>query len=299
MKLLFLVPLFLTAGVGHLAASGMGESVHLTYDGVRRIEIDAKFLSVEMTGGSRNVIGDGFDIPFNVRVSRTFDGNTLKVTVERNWFSFSWLGNHGRLVFSVPDGIDVSIESSSGAVSVKDLKGRTTQVTSSSGSASLSDVSGELKAGTSSGRISVESCSGHLTLSASSGSIDVEAFAGGIAAETSSGKVGLKEVDGPMYVHTSSGSARFEDTRGTIGALTSSGSIRGDGVQLTGDSAFESTSGTIHVDLANQPSELRFDLIVTSGDIRVFGNEGSKRFLGGNGPILVKGVSTSGSQTYE
>jgi DUF4097 and DUF4098 domain-containing protein YvlB len=298
MKLFLLIPLFLAAGIGNLAASGMGENMHFSYDGVRRIEIDAEFLSVEMTGGSRNVIADGFDIPFNVRVTHTFDGNTLRVKVERNWLSFSWQ-RHGRLVFSVPDNVDILIESSSGSIAAKELKGKTTQITSSSGSSSLTDVSGEIKATASSGKISVVSCSGHLALSASSGSIDVESFAGGITAETSSGSVELREVDGPVYVHTSSGSVRLDETMGTVGTLTSSGSIRGEDVRLTGDSAFESTSGTIHVDLANQPSELRFDLIASSGTIHVFGNDGSKRFLGGNGRILIKGVSTSGDQTYE
>jgi hypothetical protein len=86
--------------------------------------------------------------------------------------------------------------------------------------------------------------------------------------------------------------------QGTLDLDTSTGSQEGRDIVLTGDSSFESSTGSITMDFAGSLEQLEFDLRSTTGSLRV-GREASQRqlYLGGTG-FTIRGKSSTGSQEY-
>ena len=85
---------------------------------------------------------------------------------------------------------------------------------------------------------------------------------------------------------------------GKLDVETTSGSIRGESVSLDGDSFFESSSGSINIELDNDISSMSFDLKASSGGLRVGSNRSDDRLIIKRGGIQITGRSSSGSQSY-
>jgi len=66
---------------------------------------------------------------------------------------------------------------------------------------------------------------------------------------------------------------------------------------------FKTSSGDIHINFLNEMKELSFDLKSSSGDLLVeknnIKNSSDKSLVVGQGPILVRGVSSFGDQSYK
>ena len=171
---------------------------------------------------------------------------------------------------------------------------------------------------TSSGSQVVEGIeSARMVLKASSGDILLRAGTGNVSAEVSSGKIFLSEVTGNITARSSSGDQKYVNVTGDIAAQSSSGKItireqtgmldlkatsgdlKGEGVRLTGNSSFATSSGRIEFDFSNPIEEISFDLSASSGSLRAGESRGEKRLVLQGSGIRIVGKSSSGDQTYQ
>lgn len=282
---------------GSVFALGLGENEGFSLSGIRELKIEGGMLSVEVAG--KNVSGvdmEVFDLPRGLSVFHEQSGSSLRVWTEKKGL-FIPPGN-GRLLFTVPEDILLEAVTSSGNLAVSGIDAEFLSAQSSSGSVEIDDVSGRLSCGSSSGGVRVRGGEGEKAVKTSSGTIRIEDSDGGINAESSSGSVRIASVDGDISVSTSSASIHLEDIVGSLNASSSSGGITGEQITLTGDSFFETSSGSIHVSLENDPDELRFELTTSSGGLECPLGSGGKRLSVGNGGITVTGKTSSGSQSY-
>ena len=193
-----------------------------------------------------------------------------------SWVVFDFNFEDTRTVITLPKDFEgpVKADSTSGSISVKDLKNSDIEVKNSSGSIKLENIaksgvinakstSGSVRANdlTSTGNITLEATSGSvnadtikckdLSAKASSGSVHVDnAECDNITAHSNSGsvKVNNATVKSDIASQSSSGSCRIENsTCSSLEAKTSSGSVTVEEVKA--DTAnCETTSGGIHLD---------------------------------------------------
>lgn len=214
---------------------------------------------------------------------------------------------------------EISLKSGSGNVTASDLTGRV-QSTTSFGHQSIVQVTGDLKCRSSSGNVTVkdlkgngdinssfgfqkiENMKGNLECKASSGDIVIRSVEGNIHTRSSFGKVHLEDVSGDISSKTSSGGVQIARVRGTLSIGTSFGNIVGSEITLTRNSEFKTSSGNIDLALKNDMKDLRFDLQSSSGDLQVIRGTNKSRsdnkLQVGEGPIIVKGISSFGNQNY-
>ena len=246
--------------------------------------------------------------------------------------------NRSRLLFKIPRGVNVVVENGSGSVRGYSLNGAITHLSAGSGSVKAENINSSkvyMKAGsgsvkgeniggetlnfkTGSGSLRVENLSGKtitartgsggqrwsnvngaFTTQAGSGGIKIDGNNGNVDVRTGSGTIRVANVKGNVKAKAGSGGIRLSNVQGMLHLTTRSGGISGDGILLTGNSEFQSSSGGIRIKLKNNLNQLDFDLKAGSGSLRVGRERSGKRLVlkNGNG-ILVTGTSRSGSQRY-
>lgn len=248
-------------------ALGAKEDESFSYMGIDRMEVNAVFLDVEVSGDEGFSVSLRSDLPEstlfqprNFTVKHEVIGSSLRVWVEQDSI-FSH--GEGTLFFHVPRGTRLSVETASGNVRIADSK------------------SDELKA---------KSVSGHLLLS------DIEAP---VEAESVSGNLEVRRLRGDAVLSTTSGRIEMIDLEGRVSAISVSGAIQGDHVTLTEDSLFKSVSGDIKIGLRNALDALRYDLSTVSGGLTVGSVRASRGLQMGNGNPTLRGETVSGSQIYQ
>jgi DUF4097 and DUF4098 domain-containing protein YvlB len=255
-------------------------------------------LSVVVRGSARlDVEGRGEDIPDSVEVKHERRGGVLHVWVEKRFGIFSF-GKDGTLYFDVPAGIELDIRSASGSVDISDMNSSRLFAGSSSGNVALARIRSDLEVRSSSGDIDVVDVRGDIAAGSSSGRIDIRNVQGKVGATVSSGNVGLSDVKGDIDITSSSGGIRLNTTDGSITARTSSGDIIGNGVWISGNSAFRSSSGNINIDFDNPLAAFTFELSSSSGSLRTGDVSGEKNLVAGVGVLHITGETSSGDQRY-
>lgn len=316
--IVFVVLIFLV-GSHFSGEEKVTQNIDETFDGISQLEVRGSFLSVEVEGRESNSVhftgelttrkkGDDTKIMYEV------DGKSLVVWIERDNKIFNNIS--GKLKFEVPKTIKLDVKNSSGGVSVQNLINKNLQIKTSSGGIRAEGISGNLKLQASSGGISLSDLEGNADVTTSSGGIRISNIEGKLTARSSSGGQSFESIEGSVSTSASSGSIRFTSVEGSVNANTSSGSIKvrdfegsldlvsssgsqyGEDVELKTDSKFHSVSGSITMHLDNSPNDLRFDLHASSGGLHAFDSRGDKSLQVGQGDILVKGTSSSGSQRY-
>jgi DUF4097 and DUF4098 domain-containing protein YvlB len=268
----------------------------------------------------------------DLRIRYEKNGTTLDVWVEK---PNSLIGQvKGFLILTVPVSVKLDVKTVSGSIKVEGL-GREEMVLSAvSGSISATNIPCQLNVSTVSGSIEASVIDGNLTASAVSGSVTVDDVKGVADLKTVSGSIHAKSVlksvtavavsgsvnvdgalsdvrcksvsnsinifnvKGNVSASNTSGSISMTSVVGEVQASSTSGSIRGSSVMLTGNSAFNNTSGSIDIDLQNEAGTLSFDLRSASGSLEAMGMSGSKRMTTGTGPVKITGATVSGSQKY-
>lgn len=293
---------------------------HKVFDGIDKIEVKGSFSDVEVIGSDRNDVKfDGiikgtsfrskkFEIKYDVR------GDLLSVWVDT---PFSFSGSiSAKLQFEVPKDIQLQVKNSSGDVYCEGLVSKYTILNASSGDISVENMKGDLDLKTSSGEISVEEVKGNIEVVSTSGDQELKHIIGNIKCQASSGDLELKNIQGDISSRTtsgdleidhlvgrmknvsSSGSLEIENSEVYLHLTTSSGDIRGDGIVLLGETFFNTTSGNVDLKLKNDPDQLSFDLVASSGNLRAGNMRGDKKLYMNNGEIWIHGKSSSGDQTY-
>jgi hypothetical protein len=196
----------------------------------------------------------------------------------------------------------VQTSSSFGKQTITDVKGNLV-VTSSSGDIVIKQLRGNANITTSFGNQTFQNIAGNITAVASSGNVEVENLKGDLVTRTSFGNQDLDNIEGNITAAASSGDIDLEKSKGTFILNTTFGNIIGTEITLLNNSNFTSSSGDIRMQLANDISELSFDLASSSGDLEIkkgtFESRSEKKLVFDRGPIKIKGVSSFGNQHYK
>jgi hypothetical protein len=308
MKKLVLVTVFIVLGIVVFAGgAGEGNMVveSFSFSGIDKLTIEGAFFEVDISGSSTAAIEAEFTFPARLRdrgvnVLHETKGSELRVWVEKKAISIMAPPRRGpRMRFTVPVATLVNVKNSSGSVAVKGLEADGLNLEVSSGSLQIDNCRSNLSATSSSGKIKVEACTGDKTLRASSGSITVLDSSGDIEAESSSGRQSYEKIEGSIATQSSSGGIAIRDTAGRLDLKSNSGRLSGTGVTITGDSSFETSSGSIEFDFTNSGSDFTFELRSSSGTISAGGTRAKGTVVTGSGKILIKGKSSSGKQSYK
>lgn len=292
----FVVITLLAFCAGNAPASAQFE--RLSESGISVLQVEASLLNVEVNGGAGSVLtGWGEDIPKNVIVNYKRRGDVLHVWVEKRFSPFA-LRKEGRLFFEVPDSIDLDIRSASGTIVIRNMRSSLIKAGSSSGGISVSKIRSVVEVKSSSGGINLGMIEGDLRAESSSGRVELIDVNGTVNATASSGDLRLSAINGDIGVSSSSGRIMLSSVTGALSLHTVSGDITGDGIRVTGDSIFETSSGRIDVDLENQLNDLSFRLTSSSGRLQVGNLKGEKSLAAGEGMMRITGESSSGDQSY-
>ena len=234
---LFLIALFLS-----VAVYGQ-QTVTKTYDGVKKISLS--------TVSGNGIIKKGSGTQIKVTLEYTYDDDSFEPIFEQRGTRLELRekferGNRtsGRSTWTleIPNDIDLSFNASSGDLQIDDLKIEV-DANISSGDVELRGLTGEIDVNTSSGDIDIDNVDGDLRINASSGSIEVA------------------DSKGDIDLNASSGNIRINRFTGAFGVNVSSGDIIASGLDITGSSYFNSSSGDTEVVLT---SGLDYDISVNS-----------------------------------
>lgn len=302
-RTIFITLLFLSFGISSYAQEGE-QTLKESFNQVKSVLLKGSFCNIEVEGiaGDKaevfaEIKGSGAD---RFRIEHQFQNGELEIWVTNQKKNF-WGGNlKGMITVKVPKAVALEIDNSSGNVLVKNLEGGEKLVLgASSGNVEASDIHRDLTATTSSGNIELSKVTGHVKVRSSSGNQHLADIGGGVKSIASSGNVRIAHTQGMVDVYTSSGDVTLNDTAGGLKLKTSSGDVKGTEVLLKENADVKTTSGSVKIDFSNALSEMSFELTASSGSLRVGGDKSDRKLLLKQGGVLVRGVSSSGNQTYE
>jgi len=272
------------------------------------------------------------DSPEGYVVETCHEDNVLEISV--NTPGEVWSSHSGKLIFYVPDSIDLDIETTSGYCTINEVNCGLINVTTKSGKIKIIKSSAEFNVISSSGEIYLDELKGNLTVSSKFADISAYRIRGDVTANTSSGTVLLNNVTGKVKTETTIGKQDMDNIRGEIFAKSMSGSINismavgkirilgysgdvelyqvtgildvsttrgnqtGIKVKLTGDSRFASTVGKVRIKLDMPKDSITYQLKSEKAFVFALGKSKKKKLIVGNGNILVQGNSTTGSQLF-
>lgn len=271
-------------------------------DGIDEVEIKGRFCEVSVTGYSGSTTYFEGAITGSSRGDYTIEydrsGSSLEIWVDspRN----NWSGSiRGELKLRVPENTLVVVDNSSGAVFANNLSTSETRLEASSGKIEAENINGDLYIETSSGSIELDGLVGDLMVESSSGSQRITDVVGNIDGKSSSGRIRFFDIEGDIEAVTTSGGISLDNVKGGLELESSSGSLNGEEIEITADSYFKSSSGSIDMELVNDVNSLRYDLSASSGSLRVGDKRSDDRLIDrrASGPEI-RGVSSSGSQRY-
>jgi hypothetical protein len=284
------------------------DKVETTYEGVSKLIIKGSFCDVNIEGGNNTKIDfsgqlNGTSNNGDVKIMHRQSGNVLEVWIDRsernNW---SWgLNNlNGKLDFKVPSNIELVIGNSSGDVFVNNISHTVCELSATSGDVKGINITANLKIVATSGDIRAEQIKGDVRSRTTSGSQELNAIKGMIEADATSGNIKINISEGNIEAGTTSGSIDIESVKGMMNLRSTSGNVEGKAVELTGNSSFKSTSGEIDIRLKNDLKTLNFDLSASSGNLRAAGVNSERKLVlkNSNGNIEIRGISSSGDQSY-
>lgn len=277
---------------------------HFEGDEISQLTINGSFCDVAVTHGDRVIFdgvikGNGKKGDYTIASIRS--GSTIVFNVERSSSKdFNWNSMEtARINLIVPYNVSLSIDNSSGDVDIKDYRSSLLDVKASSGDISLVDLETNLTAQTTSGDFELRRCKGDIQMGSTSGDQKFINISGQISTKATSGDIELYGIKGDIIAQTTSGDIKMDEVVGFLNLKTTSGNIEGDEVEVKADNYFKTTSGNIEIELNNELSSIRFQLRTNSGNLEVGSRRGENELNWGSGPVTIKGVSTSGNQSFE
>jgi len=276
----------------------------LKAENVNEISVQGSFVDIYVTKGDevyfKGIIkgnGDKGDYRFDTDIV----GSALIIKVVNNKNRYNWRNyriNESRIDITIPEGVELEIDNSSGDVNVANLRAAKSKIEASSGDITLRGIICNLEVETSSGDIDIVDLIGDSEVESTSGDQEYRNVKGSIEATSSSGDITFVDFDGDLDVKATSGDVELRTGKGALQVRTTSGEIEGENITLTGNADFDATSGNIEVDFTNDLNELSFDLTASSGDLEVGDREAEKRLKIQREGYLVRGVTSAGDQEY-
>jgi len=268
------------------------------------VVVDVSFHAVEVTA----VPGDSVDVTVDVTVKGSggsaknmanelqpqflVEGDKLIIrsSVKRGW-SWKRASARGTVTISMPPGMNLSIDSSSGGTRISgDLGDAEVDFDASSGSLTVDGAMRDLNADISSGsvRVAVMRPLRKFSANASSGSVRLTGGAHEAYVDTSSGSINVAGLLGDGFFDSSSGSITAQwhaiPSGASVRAQASSGSVSltfPSGTQLTGSvdvssggihSDFAGTKSKKHLDLEGGPGAVSLSVETSSGSVKLMAN---------------------------
>lgn len=310
-------------------------SANETYTGVKTINVTADFSKVLVEKGS------AITLATELMANKDLEGYEVNVSQEADVLNIAvmkpksgWTSHSGFVNLTVPDGVNLSVKSGSGYITVKGLTANNVKAEAKSGKINVSNVIGDYNLRTTSASITVENVEGKLvtkskggsqvvrqingsaSLVTYSGSILAEQINGVLSTETTDGTQTLKDVEGDVKMKTKSGALKLSDAKGTFYSLSNAGTLNlfnvngvfdlnstkgaviGNRVKMTASSSFKTTEGKIKLKLDHDKSELSFLCESEKGMIVVYGKAKKKKNKFGKGPIVVTTFTSTGAQSF-
>ncbi len=270
------------------------------YSGIEILHIDkASIFRIEVIGGSgrkleAQIFGSN-EKRFEVKHDKR--GNELFVWVDWKTTFFNVNVRNTKMIFRVPEEIDLDIATTTGGILVESCNG-IKKLHTSTGSVKVSNSIGDIEAATSTGSHMYEDIDGNLSIRSTTGSHEYINIAGNLSVYSSTGGQRYRKIDGDIEAESSTGSIIIADQEGRLYLRSSTGSQRGENILIKSDSSFKTTTGSIEFDFLNAPESFTFDLSSGTGRITVGKSTIRGRLLFGSGRIKITGSSSTGSQTY-
>jgi hypothetical protein len=182
MKLISICALLAMAAGCMVFPMGAREEETFSYQGIDQVEVKGEFLAVEVIAGDGLSVSMTSDLPEDselsprhYRVKHEVIGSRLSVWVERDPGTWTTIGG-GRLLFTVPQGTSLAVETVSGSARVDGLETTSLRVGSVSGSITLSSIRAPLLVSSVSGSVSIDGFDGTLSANTVSGAIECRAM---------------------------------------------------------------------------------------------------------------------------
>lgn len=249
-----LIPLcvLLAALCGCLVFStGARELETFSYQGIDQVEVKGEFLAVEVSAGSDAGVAMTSELPdesvYGPRrfaVKHEVVGSRLVVWVEKDPGVWNVLGG-GRLLFVVPAGTALSVDTVSGSILVNGLETASLRVASVSGSAEVSRSRAPLVVTNVSGAVSIDDFQGALSAQTVSGAIYCRAMRldGDSSFITTSGAISVSFSspleDYRFELSSVSGNLTVGSIRAARGLRVGSGAVRVHGETVSGAQSYK------------------------------------------------------------
>ncbi|MGQ1891851.1 DUF4097 family beta strand repeat-containing protein [Thermophagus sp. OGC60D27] len=336
-----LVMLIFLSGIFSLAsqAQSLKEICNMTksFKNTDTVKIDANFCKVTITSAKT----DSINVQTVIKASTSTDGFGLKEEISNNTLELYVMipDTHvstktGEIILSVPAGVNVFVQTTSGyiqpqnlydcylegsssygkiltenvsghykfktstgIISVKNLKGDLSTMTKS-GSIELYNIDGKVHSVSDKGIISADNILGNLTAQTNTAAQNISNVKGNLMLRTSTGILTLKNIQGQLQTLNDDGDVWIDNLKGTMDLKSLAGKLVGTAIQLTKSSTFETTKGRVEMELKNPLNELTFDLESNFGFLYIPGKSKKKKLTSGKGPIVITARTNSGPQRF-
>ena len=227
------VPLLLTAQI----------DLNKSFSGVKKVKMNTS------SGDCKISKSTGSNVTVNLK--HTYDVSRYTPSIEQQGDQliikevFKSGNNNGESTWALtlPDGVDLAVNTGSGNIEVSDLN---LNLTSSTGS----------------GNLDFKNVKGKINGTTGSGDVELENFNGTLRANTGSGNIKVGNSKGDISLNCGSGDLSLSDSQAAMAVNTGSGSIDGRSITINGKSSFNTGSGNAEIILAATP---KYDLSINSG----------------------------------
>ena len=219
------------------------EKISKSFEGVNKMSINLASGDCTLKKGATPTI--------RVELQYTYDNDEFKPQIEQKGSKliikekFEGQNHSGwsKWTITIPDGLEVTVNSGSGDLTIGNLK-LEIKTNSGSGDMDLSDTSGD------------------VTINTGSGDVEINTQDGEISVNTGSGDVWITSGKGNVKINTGSGDIRIVNSNADFSINTGSGDITANDITIAGKSGFNSGSGDTSVTFG---SSLDYDISVNSG----------------------------------
>jgi DUF4097 and DUF4098 domain-containing protein YvlB len=272
----------------------------VSMSGITHLIIDGTCIAIDITGnnGTDQVEMKGKRLSEDIEVKSTRDNSTLTVWVEHGFPPLP-LSCTGKLIFDIPHGVRLTVNTLSGSIDIENCETDTITVLSKSGIIDIERCKALIDLTTASGEVDIEQSQGTLLCDSKSGQVDIEFYNGNLSIHTVSGAQDYEFINGLIDAKTISGSIDIDQFNGELHLESTSGEIDGDMIRCTAHSSFKSNSGEIAIDLLNDFSDFTFELTSKSGTLEAGRRKAKGTLNTGTGTITIRGTTVSGAQEYD
>ncbi len=310
-------------------------SENKSFQNVSSIKVIGEFCKVDVNKG------DEINLVAELKAAKELEGYGIVCTEEAGVLKIEvtkpesgWTSHTGFVKLTIPEGIKLNIQTTSGYITLKDMVANDVLAQSKSGKIAVSNIRAKLTIKSKSASVKAESIKGQLNMStkggshivrdvegavslySSSGAMTVENVKGALKTESTDGAQTIKEVNGDIYLKTKSGAMKLSDAKGTVGSLSVSGtlnlfniegvlnlvstkgSIIGNRINLTESSNLQTTQGKIKLKFLNPKESFTFACQSEHAYIIAYGKSKKKKLKMGDGPIVITAISTTGAMNF-